>query len=143
MVRPLRTGLLFLSIHPKFGFGQERRVNLWLRDKSPNMNLAVLTALQLTRNWDAALTIFRVIDDPAEVSATTGELELFVEQARLPVSTRVRVLTGDYCEHLGRIHGDVTILGMPAQFDQMIDLAMHSPGTVLFVADSGLEDATV
>ena len=143
MIRPLNIGLLYLHIHPKLAFGQEKSVHLWLRHQSPNMNLAVLTALQLTRNWDAALTIFRVIDDPAEVSATTGELELFVEQARLPVSTRVRVLTGDYCEHLGRIHGDVTILGMPAQFDQMIDLAMHSPGTVLFVADSGLEDATV
>lgn len=142
-MRPLNTGLLFLHIHPKFGFGQERRVNLWLRDKSPNMNLAVLAALQLTRNWDARLTILRVVEEEALVETVTTELELFVEQARLPVNTAVRVLTGDYCAHMFGLRADITIMGMPREYSQMVGFAADFPGTILFVRDSGMEDAFV
>ena len=143
MMRPLNTGLLFLHIHPKFGFGQERRVNLWLRDKSPNMNLAVLAALQLTRNWEARLTILRVVEAEASVESVTTDLELFVEQARLPVNTTVRVLSGDYCAHMMGHRADVTIMGMPREYSQMVDFADDFPGTILFVRDSGMEDAYV
>ena len=143
MVRPLRTGLLFLSIHPKFGFGQERRVNLWLRDKSPNMNLAVLAALQLSRNWEAKLTILRVVETEAAIQAVTADLELFVEQARLPVSTSVRVMSGDYWTHAQTLRADITIMGMPREYAQMIATAADFPGTLVFVQDSGMEDACV
>ncbi len=142
-IHPLNTGVLFLHIHPKYGFGQERRVNLWLRDKSPNMNLAVLTALQLTRNWEARLTILRVVDGDDRIQAATADLELFVEQARLPVSTSVRVLSGDYCSHLNDFRADVTIVGMSREFDQMLSFVEDFPGTVLFVKDSGMEDACI
>ena len=143
IVRPLNTGLMFLNIHPKYGFGQERRVNIWLRDKSPNMNLAVLVALQLTRNWDARLTILRVVDDAEMVQSVTTELELFVEQARLPVSTSVQVLSGDYCAHLQSSRADITIMGMPQEFGQVLSFAEDFQGTILFVKDSGMEDACV
>ena len=143
MIRPLNTGLLFLHIHPKYGFGQERRVNLWLRDKSPNMNLAVLAALQIARNWEAKLTILRVVDEEREVAPVTTDLELFVEQARLPVNTAVRVMSGDYCTHLYNLRADITLIGMPREYAKMVSLAADIPGTVLFVQDSGMEDACV
>ncbi|NMC33368.1 MAG: Na-K-Cl cotransporter [Veillonellaceae bacterium] len=142
-MRSLNTGLLFLHIHPKIGFGQERRVNLWLRDKSPNMNLAVLAALQLTRNWEARLTILRVVEEDALVESVTADLELFIEQARLPVDTAVRVLIGDYCTHMQSLRADITIMGMPREYPQMVAFAADFPGTILFVRDSGMEDAYV
>lgn len=142
-MRSLNTGLLFLHIHPKIGFGQERRVNLWLRDKSPNMNLAVLAALQLTRNWEARLTILRVVEEDALVESVTADLELFIEQARLPVDTAVRVLSGDYCTHMQSLRADITIMGMPREYPQMVAFAADFPGTILFVRDSGMEDAYV
>ena len=142
-MRSLNTGLLLLHIHPKFGFGQERRVNLWLRDKSPNMNLAVLASLQLSRNWEARLTIIRVVEEEALVDTVTAELELFVEQARLPVNSAVRVLTGDYCDHIQNHRADITIMGMPRTYAQMLSLVADFPGTILLVRDSGKEDAFV
>ncbi|MDT8903277.1 amino acid permease [Anaeroselena agilis] len=142
-MRQYNTGFMFLNIHPKIGFGQERTINLWLRDKSPNTNLAVLLAMQLTRNWDAKLFLLRTIGDPAEREEVTGELQAFVEHARLPVQTQAKVLVDDFRSAVEREAGDITIIGMPDDFDKMLALADGLPGTVLFVADSGLENAIV
>lgn len=136
-------GLMFLNIHPKIGFGQEKTVNLWLRDKSPNTNLAVLTAMQLTRNWDARLILLRTVDAAAKAEAAAVELQAFAEHARLPVQTKIRVIVGDFQQAVGRESADVTIVGMPNDFAKMLALAGEMPGTVLFVADSGLENAVV
>ncbi len=142
-MRQYNTGFMFLNIHPKIGYGQEKTVNLWLRDKSPNTNLAVLIAMQLTRNWDAKLLLLRTINDPTEREAVTGELKAFAEHARLPVQTQAKVLVGDFRSAVEQESGDITIIGMPDDFDKMLALADGMPGTVLFVADSGLENAVV
>lgn len=140
-IQPLNVGMLFLHIHPKYGFGQERKVNLWLRDKSPNMHLSVLSSLQLSRNLDAQLTLLRVVEEEEMIATVTAELELFVEQARLPVNTAVRVLSGDYLSHMQNVRADITIVGMPKDVEQMVNFAENFSGTILFVKDSGMEDA--
>ena len=38
---------------------------------------------------------------------------------------------------------DITLVGMPREYAKMVSLAADIPGTVLFVQDSGMEDACV
>lgn len=143
LMRNHNIGLMCLRIHPKFAFGQEKKINLWLRDKSPNMNLAVLIALQLTRNWDATLHILRAVSNESEIETTTAELETFIEKARLPMHTKIRVVTDNFRSAICKEAADITIIGMPNQYDQIIAIMNEIPHTVLCVADSGLENAIV
>ena len=52
-------------------------------------------------------------------------------------------MSGDYCTHLYNLRADITLIGMPREYAKMVSLAADIPGTVLFVQDSGMEDACV
>jgi len=132
-----------LHIHPKFGFGQEKKVNIWLREKSPNFNLAALTAIQTSHNWGARLCLLRVLDNPSNIPAAKADLRAFIEKARLPVNTTTKVMSGDFYEAIKNEQADLTIIGMPAVYEQMFVLMGIIPSSVLFVSDSGMESATV
>ncbi|MCB8814949.1 amino acid permease [Desulfosporosinus shakirovi] len=142
-VRPLKLGVILLYVHPKYGFGQERKINLWLRDKSPNTNLAVLTALQLFRNWDGLLTLSRTVTAKKEAARAAVQMELFKEKARLPVNTEINIIQGDFTKAIISYNTDITIVGMPKTYQQILDLVEIIPNTVIFVSDSGLESALV
>lgn len=142
-VSSYQIGLMCLHIHPKYALGQERRINLWLREKSPNLNLAVLAALQLARNWkDSCLYLMRAIPNDAERGKAIADLESFREKARLPLSTKIQIVHGDFYDIISNEVSDITILGMPETLSQMFQLMNRVPGSILFVADSGLESAT-
>lgn len=135
------TGLMMLHLHPRLGFGQERRINLWLRDRSPNINLAVLSALQLTRNWNASLYLVRIVDQDSKVEKARERLIKFIEDARLPVDTRIEVHTGEFLQEIKKVPADLTILGMPVNYEDALKLADDIPHSTVFVSDSGLESA--
>lgn len=130
-----------LYLHPKYAFGQERRVNLWLRDKSPNINLAVLSALQLVRNWNASLHIIRVINHSVDKNRIEKAVHKFIEDARLPINTKVHIIAVDFFEVIKEEQGDINILGIPPKYEQVLQIIQTSPNSILFVADSGLENA--
>ncbi|MDK2800466.1 MAG: solute carrier family 12 (sodium/potassium/chloride transporter), er 2 [Clostridiales bacterium] len=130
-----------LYLHPKYAFGQERRVNLWLRDKSPNINLAVLSALQLVRNWNASLHIIRVINHSVDKNRIEKAVHKFIEDARLPINIKVHIIAVDFFEVIKEEQGDINILGMPPKYEQVLQIIQTSPNSILFVADSGLENA--
>jgi len=138
-----RVGILALHIHPKLGFGQEKKISIWLREKSPNFNLAALTAIQLSYNWSADLCLMRAVDNPLNISAAKADLEAFVEKARLPVNTATKVIPGDFYEAIKSEQADLTIIGMPAIYKQMFNLMANIPGSVLFISDSGMKSVTV
>jgi len=143
-INSFQIGLMCLHIHPKTGFGQEKKINLWLRDRSPNINLAVLTAFQLMQNWDQAnLNLLRVVKNREDIEKAVLNLEFFKEKARLPVNTAVRVIQGDFYEVIQQETADITIFGMPVPCNTMFDLIGKVPSTVIFLADSGLENAIV
>ncbi len=139
----LRIGTMCLYLHPKYGFGQEKRINLWLRDRSPNTNLAVLSALQLVKNWNASLHLIRVVKRSEDIKRAEEELEVFIEDARLPVNTKLKALTGDFLSAIETEPGDLNLLGMPPKYDQILYIVENIPNSILFVADSGLENALV
>jgi hypothetical protein len=130
-----------LYLHSKYAFGQERRVNLWLRDKSPNINLAVLSALQLVRNWNASLHIIRVINHSVDKNRIEKAVHKFIEDARLPINTKVHIIAVDFFEVIKEEQGDINILGIPPKYEQVLQIIQTSPNSILFVADSGLENA--
>ncbi|KUO67516.1 MAG: hypothetical protein APF77_14400 [Clostridia bacterium BRH_c25] len=142
-IRPLKAATMCLWLHPKYNLGLERKINIWLRDRSPNNDLAVLCALQMVRNLGAELRLCRVISNERQKKKVEKELGNFIEEARLPASTKIAVFSGDFYVTIKEEEADLSILGMPAQYEDMIRLIEIAPGSLLFVASGGLENALV
>jgi solute carrier family 12 (sodium/potassium/chloride transporter), member 2 len=147
-IKSTEMGLMCLHLHNKYGTGQQRKIHLWLRDKSPNQNLAVLSALQLSKNWNAQVTLSRVVPVEAKVPEAEESLRAFVDDARLPVNTEISVYVGSFMAILHDLSTDLHIMGMPQtpegiQFETMTRLMNDLPASIMFVSDSGLESALV
>lgn len=142
-IRPISIAVCCLWLHPKYNLGMERRINLWLRDKSPNNDLAVLCALQFAKNFGAELNLLRVVDSESSAKKVYTQMEAFVEEARLPANTKIRVLRGDFFDVFSEEHADLSLLGMPLKYEQMIDLIERSNNSLLFLSSSGLENALI
>lgn len=142
-IKPLKISVGCLWLHPKFGMGNERKINLWLRDRSPNNDLAILCALQLSRNYDAELNLCRVISSESDRKKTEEDLHEFIDEARLPSNTKVRVLKGEFRALMNENGADLNIIGMPYDFESMLRIMETSSSSILFVASGGLENALV
>ena len=130
-----------LWLHPKKALGQERKINLWLRDKSPNNDLAVLCALQLSRNTGAEINLCRVVHSEKAKETTIKKMVAFVEDARLPGNTKIKVFTGDFINVITENNPDLSIMGMPTNPGLLTSLINQSPSSILFVSSTGFEDA--
>lgn len=142
-IRPLRMAVCCLWLHPKYNLGMERKINLWLRDKSPNNDLAILCALQFARNFGAELSLIRVVENEGSKKKITAELAGFIDEARLPANTKIRVHTGDFRKAFDEEQADLSILGMPPKYELMIDMMDSANSSLLFVSSSGLENALI
>lgn len=140
-VKTLPLGIMCLYFHPKFGFGEEKRINLWLRERSPNLDLAVLSALQLAHNWNASLHLMRAVEDPSRILDIERSLHTFKEAARLPQTTTVEIVEGNFFEVAGNYPADLTVMGMPVDYERMLEVIKCIPGSTVIVSDSGLESA--
>jgi len=139
----MNLGIILLYVHPKYGFGQERIINLWLRDKSPNTNLAVLIALQLSKNLKASINLSRTVSNKKEAIQAALQMELFKDKARLPVHTEIKITQGEFKRTIISQTADITIVGMPKSYKEVLELIEIIPNTAIFVSDSGLESALV
>ncbi|MBZ4667474.1 MAG: transporter, cation-chloride cotransporter family [Defluviitaleaceae bacterium] len=138
-----RIGLLCLRIHPKYGFGQEKNIHLWLRSKSKNYNLAVLSAIQIMKNWNGNLTLCRVAEHASQVPNIEKELLKFIEDARLPINTKIDVKVGNFYDLIKEQSTDLNILGMSNSLGQIENIIDQVPASILFVGDSELENVLV
>ena len=93
-------GVIVLKQHPKIGFGDKKAINLWLREKSPNKDLAVLTSLQLTRNWECQLRLLNIVPAESDIKRTQIRIHIFSQSARMPAHTEILVSSGDFFETL-------------------------------------------
>ena len=115
-------GVIILRQHPRVAFGMQKTINLWLRDKSPNWNLAMLIPLQLQLNWEGKINLVTVAADESEEKRLGVFIERLSDQARLPSMTDCRVLTGPFEESLKTApRADINIFGIGQQlsFDFM------------------------
>jgi hypothetical protein len=134
-------GILILGLHPKTGFGRRAKVNLWLRDKSPNQNLAILIALEIQREW-GEVALIRVTDSEEKVEEETLNLKQIIEEGRMPTRTELVVLVGSFNEAIKCAPlADINIFGMSDQMssDSLYKLTTLMDTTCLFAMGSGSE----
>lgn len=146
-------GAAFLELHPEAVFGHERHINVWVRDQSPdwylglrlaNLDLAILFAFQIARNWGAKIRLVTVVSDEEDGKMAELYLTQLIEDARLPTTTGIWVQTGTFNDAIDEApHADLQIVGMAPTIDKgrARALARHAGSSVLFVRDSGNESA--
>ncbi len=138
-----RLGIVILALHPQMGFGNRKQVNVWLRSRSPNINLALLVAIQLKNNWKGRLRLISVTQ--AENKGRTQRFLTRVrERGRLPRGTEILIPVGDFQKIVENAPlADLNIFGMSGDLscDIMHDIADRSGTSCLFVKDSGQESA--
>jgi hypothetical protein len=146
----LGVGTLLHAPHPAAGLGRRRWLNVWIRDRSPdwriswdvgNLDLSILAAYKLARNWDARLRLVMVVEDPGEQDAARHFLEDLTSLARIPDADLV-VGAGDFGRWVGRApQADVSVFGLvrDPDFALMRALVEETGSTCLFVRDSGQE----
>jgi len=138
-------GVVALKFHPKSQFGYEKTVNLWIRRNSPNINLAILVALQIQKNWDGRVRLLQAVADAREAHEAREYLEMLKTTLRFPVDeTVIEVLTGNFWDVLMTApKADINIFGMADQPDAgMINKVFGIMETsVLFLRDSEFESA--
>ncbi|MEW5976182.1 MAG: amino acid permease [Acidobacteriota bacterium] len=151
--RETRLGVLLFAAHPAAGLGLEKSINLWVTDRSPdwplrmelgNLDLCILVAYLLKRNWLAQLNlIVAVADSTQRVNA-----ELFLSQliglTRLPKDTRPHVCSGSFKECVSKApQADLNIFGIPNEVDFAFFRRMveESRASCAFLLASGEESA--
>lgn len=145
-------GILLSVAHPKVGWGRRRDIALVLGDRGPewelgtrlpNLDLATLTAYQLTRNWQARLTLVGVAADDEHRAAARGYLERLAEAGRLPRDTRMTVVDRIGAGALSDPRPDLAILGLTDSHDlDGVRTTMRELGvSCLFAHDAGTESA--
>ncbi|MBU4334706.1 MAG: Na-K-Cl cotransporter, partial [Candidatus Omnitrophica bacterium] len=109
-----------------------------------NMNLSILIALQLKRNWDGVLRIVQVVYDEQDMQEALNYLLKLKKIMRLPLDVEVEILVGNFMELLKQApKADVNIFGMQEKPDiELIRNVSSVIGTsVLFLRDSENESA--
>lgn len=140
-LKPIKMAVMCLWLHPKYNIGPEQRINIWLRDKSPNNDLIVLCALQIAKNVGSEIRLCRVVKNTKEMKREEAQLKKFIEDARLPLNTKINLCVGEFKEIFKEEISDLSILGMPSIYEEMIEVVKISPGSLLFIATGGMENA--
>lgn len=153
LARRHQMGAAVLMPHPTAGLGHERRINVWIRDQSPNwelglrlanIHLTLLLAYQLSRNWSGALRMLSVVDDPANVELADRNLRMLHEDARLEGFELSWVRAGSFDEVVGDApRADLHLFGLGYRIDleYMRSMTHKTGASCLFVLDSGYESA--
>ncbi len=91
-----------------------KTVNLWIREGSPNRDLAILIALHLHRSLEVRLNLMQVVREGEEEKGYRY-LARLKEVMRLPADTTVTVLSGDFRSILvDAPRADLNIFGAPS-----------------------------
>ncbi len=147
-------GVILYMDNPLTALGREQVLNVWLREQSPaweiglelsNLDLALLLAYQLARNWNAAqINLITVVKDEEERANGEAFMARLIDLGRMPKQTQAIVAVGALEDFLPLApQADLNILGLQQTVDvafmqRMID---ETDSTCIFVRDSGLESA--
>lgn len=140
-------GTIILRQHPRVAFGMQKKINLWLRDKSPNWHLAMLITLQIQLNWEGKINLVTVAEKEGDEKRLHRFLEMLSDQARLPSLTEFHILKGSFKDAIKQApRGDIDIFGLAKEtipFDFIRDVIEQTKSSCIFVRDSGKESALV
>ena len=145
-VRPLDLGLLIFILHPKIGLGQKKTINLWVREGTPNIDLALLIALQLEKNWEAKIRLVQVAPDEEGRRGAYAYLTKLKKMTRLPDDVEIAVPVGEFEKIIINAPlADLNIFGMPEDLDIARERGISEKikTSTLFLRDSKHESAFV
>ncbi len=146
-------GAAFLQLHPEAGFGREHEINVWVRDQSPdwhlglrlaNLDLAILSAYQISRNWGGKLRLITAVANPEDAEMARAYLDQLIEDARLPPSTQTWVFEGKFMDAVDACpRADLHVMGLAPTIDRAFleSMSRRTNSSVLFIRDSGRESA--
>ncbi len=146
----LEIGVLLYSSHPTALLGRRNLINVWVSDRTDNwdigwdignLDLSILIAYKLKKNWGATIRLIIVIKDKKEEDNALKFLNLLISLARLP-ETLTEVRVGDFKEIVRNApSADLNIFGMEENlsFDFVKEMTISTSSSCLFVKDSGHE----
>ncbi len=147
----LQLGVMVYFQHPKSGLGQRQYINVWIRNRAPhwqiswdigNLDLSILVAYKLKKNWSATIRLVTVLDNHQQKIQAGKFMDDLIDQARLPRTETVL--------HVGNFHdfildapsADLNIFGLVPNpdFNFMEKMVDSTQTTCLFIRDSGMEN---
>ncbi|MFT7585358.1 MAG: solute carrier family 12 sodium/potassium/chloride transporter 2 [Cellvibrionaceae bacterium] len=146
-------GAILYFDNPNTALGREQVINVWIREQSPewevglrlsNLDLALLLAYQLARNWEGQINLLTIVK--SEEDQEPGELFLrqLIDFGRMPNNTKTFVHCGNMADFLSTApQADLNIFGLLADVDisKMVRLSEQTDSSCIFVRDSGYESA--
>lgn len=153
----LRVGVQLITPHPTVGLGQRKSVNVWVRPAPRtwdpiaafgpgNMNLILLTAYRMMREWGAEVRLITVVPDAEQIPRARRFQAELCDLTRLPNHVLHRVFVGKFEDWLERAPvADLNVLGLLPEFDApyLRGIVAKTKSTCIFVKDSGRESALV
>lgn len=147
----LQLGVLVYSQHPKSGLGQRQIINVWIRNRAPdwkiawdvgNLDLSILVAYKLKKNWEARIRLVTVVDNQEQETQAHKFMAELIDLARLP-KTDILVHVGAFNEFIKNPPAaDLNIFGLVPEpdFRFMEKMVAETLTTCLFIRDSGYEN---
>lgn len=147
------TGAILYAQHPEAGLGREQVINVWIRDQSPawevgmrlsRLDLSLLVAYQVTRNWGGRMNLITVVEDSDEYHHGVDFLQRLIELGRLPSNTRPIVKVGHFVEQMRSMpRADLHIFGIGERVSlpHIRRMVNETHASCIFVLDSGHESA--
>ncbi len=147
----LQIGVLIYSQHPVYALGERQMINVWIRNRAPdwkiawdigNLDLSILVAYKLKRNWNAKIRLVTVVENEEQKEQADKFMSDLIDQARLPM-TEMAVYIGNFNELIKKAPSvDLNIFGLVPNpnfvfMEKMVD---ETQTTCLFIRDSGLEN---
>jgi hypothetical protein len=146
-------GAILFARHPETLLGREQTINVWIRDQSPawevglrlsNLDLNLLLAYQLARNWQGQMTLITTVADETERANGETFLASLINLGRMPRNTQAIVEIGSLDEYLPCApQADLNIFGLQQQLDLAFveRIVAASNSSCIFVRGSGNESA--
>ena len=147
----LELGVLIYSQHPSLGMGEKETINVWIRNRAPewqiswdigNLDLSILIAYKLKRNWGAKIRLVTVVENEEQAVQARQFMNDLIDLARLPQTE-----FGVYIDNFNVLikdapPADLNIFGLDPHpnFDFMDRMVDETQTTCLFIRDSGLEN---
>ena len=147
----LQVGVIVYFQHPKSGLGQRQNINIWIRNRAPywkiswdigNLDLSILVAYKLKKNWDAKIRLITAVDSEEEESQAKEFMTKLIDLARLP-KTEIVIHNGQFNTFIANApEADLNIFGLVdnPDFNFMEKMVDNTQTTCLFIRDSGMEN---
>jgi len=147
-------GAILYARHPITSMGREQVINVWMRERSPeweigmrisNLDLSLLLAYQIARNWGGSINLITIVAEEEERQNGQTFLEELIKLGRMPHGTQALVEVGTLNDYLPNApQADLNIFGLQSHnvslafAEQMIE---STNASCIFVRDSGNESA--